>query len=69
MLMGSLFDELTCLLSKTYFKREFGPLHDPATKQISLSLVVIDTTTDLLLQAMTDIALHPDDLLDPSVKM
>ena len=34
--------------------------HDPATEQISLSLVAIHTTTDLLTQTMADIAMHPE---------
>ena len=41
-------------------KQEPGVVHDPAAEQITLSLVAIHTTTDLLTQTMFDIALHPE---------
>ncbi|CAI6077636.1 unnamed protein product [Clonostachys chloroleuca] len=47
-----------------WFEKEYSEGHDPATSQISLSLVAIHTTTDLLQQTMIDIALYPE-LLAP----
>ncbi|KAJ3547320.1 hypothetical protein NM208_g1575 [Fusarium decemcellulare] len=48
-----------------WFEKEYGSEpHDPAIKQVTLSVVAIHTTTDLLLQTMSDIALHPE-LFEP----
>lgn len=43
-----------------WFSREMPAGHDAAAVQISLSLVAIHTTTDLLTQTMIDIAKHPE---------
>ena len=43
-----------------WFSREMRADHDPAAVQITLSLVAIHTTTDLLVQTMIDIARHPE---------
>ncbi|KAI8287264.1 Cytochrome P450 monooxygenase [Colletotrichum sp. SAR11_57] len=42
----------------------FKDNYDPATQQITLSLVAIHTTSDLLQQTMVDLAQHPD-LFEP----
>jgi cytochrome P450 len=42
-----------------WFEKEFGP-HDAATEQIRLSLVAIHTTTDLLIETLFQIAVHPE---------
>lgn len=42
-----------------WFNRELGPNHDAALKQVTLSIVAIHTTSDLLLQAMSDLAQNP----------
>lgn len=47
-----------------WFEKEYGSKSDPATEQIRLSLVAIHTTTDLLLETMFNISLHPE-LLKP----
>ncbi|KAM0387510.1 hypothetical protein ACHAPZ_009317 [Fusarium culmorum] len=47
-----------------WFEKEYKGKSDPATQQIQLSLVAIHTTTDLLLETMLNIALHPE-LLGP----
>jgi cytochrome P450 len=47
-----------------WFEKEYAGKSDPATEQIKLSLVAIHTTTDLLLETMFNIALHPE-LLKP----
>nr|ASF83124.1 cytochrome P450 [Colletotrichum lini] len=43
-----------------WFDLESKTKHDPATDQITLSLVAIHTTTDLLQQTMLDLASHPE---------
>lgn len=43
-----------------WFSREMPATHNPAAVQISLTLVAIHTTTDLLTQTMIDIAKHPE---------
>ncbi|CAI6019586.1 unnamed protein product [Clonostachys chloroleuca] len=43
-----------------WFERELGPNHDAALKQVTLSVVAIHTTTDLLLQTMSDLAQNPE---------
>lgn len=43
-----------------WFEKEYAAGHDPATCQITLSLTAIHTTSDLLLQVMLDLALHPE---------
>ncbi|CAI6087324.1 unnamed protein product [Clonostachys chloroleuca] len=48
-----------------WFEKEYaGAPHDAAIKQVTLSVVAIHTTTDLLLQTMSDIAMHPE-LFEP----
>nr|QKX96248.1 CYP68J5 [Aspergillus ochraceus] len=42
-----------------WFERELGPNHDAVLKQVTLSIVAIHTTSDLLLQAMSDLAQNP----------
>ncbi|KAF4450286.1 putative cytochrome P450 monooxygenase (lovA) [Fusarium austroafricanum] len=46
-----------------WFEKEYSK-HDPATEQITLSLVAIHTTTDLLMETLFNIALHPE-LFEP----
>lgn len=46
--------------SVEWFERELGPNHDAVLKQLTLSVVAIHTTTDLLLQVMSDLAQNPD---------
>lgn len=43
-----------------WFEDEFQADYDPAISQITLSVVAIHTTTDLLRQTMIDIAQHPE---------
>ncbi|KAK8106536.1 hypothetical protein PG999_009895 [Apiospora kogelbergensis] len=43
-----------------WFARELRPDHDPTNMQLSLTLVAVHTTTDLLTQTMMDIAKHPE---------
>ena len=43
-----------------WFSREMSPDTDPTSVQISLTLVAIHTTTDLLTQTMIDIAKNPE---------
>ena len=44
-----------------WFQKESpGTAHDPASEQLTLSMVAIHTTTDLLAQTMVDIAKHPE---------
>lgn len=43
----------------TWFAKEYGSDYDPAISQITLSTVAIDTTTDLLQNAMLQLARHP----------
>lgn len=43
-----------------WFSREMKKDHNPAALQITLSLVAIHTTTDLLAQTMLDIARNPE---------
>ncbi|KAJ0108738.1 cytochrome p450 [Diaporthe amygdali] len=43
-----------------WFEKEYGPDHDPVNLQIMLSIVAIDTTTDLLQQTILQIARHPE---------
>lgn len=45
-----------------WFEKEYTT-HDPAVAQITLSLVAIHTTTDLLLEAVLNIAQHPELLI------
>lgn len=47
-----------------WFEKEYEQGYDPATNQITLSLVAIHTTSDLLTQVMLDIAQHPE-LVEP----
>ena len=44
----------------SWFEKEYGPGHDPVNLQIMLSIVAIDTTTDLLQQTILQIARHPE---------
>ncbi|KAJ0366096.1 hypothetical protein COL154_004008 [Colletotrichum chrysophilum] len=43
-----------------WFSQIFKDNYDPATQQITLSLVAIHTTSDLLQQTMVDLAQHPE---------
>ncbi|WYZ35719.1 hypothetical protein EsH8_X_000366 [Colletotrichum jinshuiense] len=43
-----------------WFDQEYKTKHDPAISQISLSLVAIHTTSDLLQQTMLDLACNPE---------
>ncbi|KAF7539062.1 hypothetical protein G7054_g2488 [Neopestalotiopsis clavispora] len=43
-----------------WFEKEYNGPHDAALKQVTLSLVAIHTTNDLLVQTLTDISLHPE---------
>lgn len=43
-----------------WFEKEYGTNYDPVNAQITLSTVAIDTTTDLLQEAMLQIARHPE---------
>ncbi|KAI6355121.1 hypothetical protein MCOR25_008326 [Pyricularia grisea] len=43
-----------------WFERECSPDHNPTDYQITLNLVAIHTTSDLLFQALIDIAKHPE---------
>ncbi|KAI8303521.1 Cytochrome P450 monooxygenase [Colletotrichum sp. SAR11_240] len=43
-----------------WFSQIFKGKYDPATQQITLSLVAIHTTSDLLQQTMVDLAQHPE---------
>ncbi|KAK1977660.1 cytochrome P450 [Colletotrichum cereale] len=43
-----------------WFEKELTTKYDPATTQITLSLVAIHTTNDLLQQTMLDLASHPE---------
>ncbi|KAK2044192.1 cytochrome P450 [Colletotrichum somersetense] len=43
-----------------WFSREIRSKYDPTNVQLSLTLVAIHTTTDLLTQTMMDIAKHPE---------
>ncbi|KAK1546156.1 cytochrome P450 [Colletotrichum paranaense] len=52
---GAVFDDAV-----EWFEKESSRKPDPATQQISLSLVAIHTTTDLLTQTMIDLAEHPE---------
>ncbi|EXF73774.1 cytochrome P450 [Colletotrichum fioriniae PJ7] len=52
---GAVFDDAI-----EWFEKESSRKPDPATQQISLSLVAIHTTTDLLTQTMIDLAEHPE---------
>ncbi|KPM38517.1 hypothetical protein AK830_g8048 [Neonectria ditissima] len=47
-----------------WFEKEYKTAYDPATAQITLSLVAIHTTSDLLQQVMLDVAQHPDLMAD-----
>ncbi|KAL3607915.1 hypothetical protein FPOAC2_02905 [Fusarium poae] len=47
-----------------WFEKEYEGKSDPATEQIRLSLVAIHTTTDLTMETMFNIAMHPE-LLKP----
>ncbi|KAK2601862.1 hypothetical protein QQS21_004548 [Conoideocrella luteorostrata] len=47
-----------------WFEQECNDGCDPALKQITLSLVAIHTTSDLLVQVMLDLAQHPE-LIEP----
>ncbi|KAM4054538.1 cytochrome p450 [Hirsutella rhossiliensis] len=47
-----------------WFEKEYTGGHDPATCQITLALVAIHTTSDLLVQVMLDLAVHPE-LIEP----
>ncbi|KAK2024330.1 cytochrome P450 [Colletotrichum zoysiae] len=43
-----------------WFSRECSPSHNPAAYQITLSMLAIHTTSDLLFQTMIDIGKNPD---------
>ncbi|TLD18496.1 hypothetical protein PspLS_10302 [Pyricularia sp. CBS 133598] len=43
-----------------WFAREYSTPFDPATKQLTLSLFAIHTTTDLLVSTLADLAKHPE---------
>lgn len=44
----------------TWFEKEYGTNYDPAIAQITLSIVAIDTTADLLQSTMLQLARHPE---------
>lgn len=43
-----------------WFEREYTDNYDPATSQITLAILSIHMTTDLLVETMVNVAKHPD---------